>query len=146
MRILLDTNVVSELQRSQSHPRVRAALEQAPAADLALSVISLGELEKGVALLEEGLKKTLLAAWLQELQGAFAARILPITAPVAALWGRAAAAARRRGLAVSVEDGLIAATARHHGLVVYSRNSRDLTRMGATVFDPWSGATHGPDA
>lgn len=146
MKCLLDTNVLSELQRKQGDPQVRAAIEQCHSGDLALSVITVGELEKGVALLTSESRRVALTLWLKELRSNFAERVLPISEPVAVLWGRAAAAARRQGIAVSVEDGLIAATAQHHGLIVYSRNVRDLTRMGATVFDPWSGETYGQPA
>ncbi|HMD20976.1 MAG TPA: type II toxin-antitoxin system VapC family toxin, partial [Alloacidobacterium sp.] len=105
---------------------------------LHLSVLTLGEIRKGVAALVPGKRRTLVESWLEmELQARFAGRILPIDVAVADRWGELAAAVRAKGAALSTVDGLLAATAFHHNLTIVSRNVRDFAHAQVPVFNPW---------
>jgi predicted nucleic acid-binding protein len=137
MRALLDTCVVSEARREKGHPRVRAQVEAIRNRDLFVSVITVGELAKGIALLPGGKKKDALSEWLLALEQDYAERILPVDAETARVWGELTAAAQRRGKSVSVSDGIIAATAIRHGIHVMTRNVSDFRETGAMLINPW---------
>lgn len=137
MRVLLDTCVISEIRRPEARPSVRDALARLAEDDTYLSAITLGELASGVARLAEGRRRRELAAWLDGLESTYAERILPVDAEVARLWGELDANARRIGRPVGVQDGLIAATARRHGLHVMTRNVDDFSPTGTLVVNPW---------
>lgn len=138
MRALLDTCVISELSRPAPEPRVLAALRRIAEPDLFLSVVTLGELVRGISLLPEGRRQGDLAAWLAELRSSFSGRLLPVDAETAEIWGRISAEARRAGRTVGAPDGLIAATAIRHGLHVFTRNTSDFAPTGAMLHDPWA--------
>lgn len=137
MRILLDTCVISEIRRPEARTSVRDAVARLPEEDTYLSAITLGELASGVARLAEGRRRRELAAWLDGLESTYGERILPVDAEVARLWGELDANARRIGRPVGVQDGLIAATARRHGLHVMTRNVDDFSPTGTLVVNPW---------
>jgi predicted nucleic acid-binding protein len=118
-------------------PAVKEFVRLAPSRDLYLSVITIGEITKGIALLAEGMKKQTLTAWLLGLTQRFEDRILPLDQEAASTWGELTAAARRRGHTVPTADGLIAATAVRHGLHVATRNLGDFEKAGAMVINPW---------
>jgi len=135
---LLDTNVISELVRPQPARRVTEWMEAADEDLLYLSVLTLGEIRKGAALLAQGKRRTHLETWLDvELPGRFSNRVLPIDAAVADRWGLLASEARRRGKPLAVIDGLLAATAIHHNLTVVSRNAIDFMDAQVQVLNPW---------
>lgn len=138
MRVLLDTCVLSELRKPQADVGVRRAVEEIPDDDLFVSVISLGEIAKGIALLDESRRKRELQSWLQTLERDYADRILQVDRDTAHIWGELTAAARKTGQMVSASDGLIAATARRHGLHVMTRNVSDFAPTGAMLINPWS--------
>jgi predicted nucleic acid-binding protein len=141
VRYLLDTCVVSELVRSRPSPGVVRWVEGRDEDDMLLSVLTLGELRKGVDRLPDGPRRKALDHWLDaELATRFSGRLLAIDAAVATEWGRLLADAERRGGPVALVDSLLAATARVHGLVVVTRNVSHLGRCGAEVVDPWAGA------
>ena len=135
---LLDTNCISEVVRSKPEPRV---LEWKQAADetlLYLSVLTLGEIRKGLAWLPQSKRRTHLESWLEvELQARFSGRILPIDAAVADRWGVLAGAAKRRGISLSAIDGLLAATALQHNLTIVSRNVSDFANTQTPILNPW---------
>jgi hypothetical protein len=137
LSLLLDTCVLSELTRRTPHPGVAAWFDDQDAESLYLSVLALGEIERGVAALPRGRKKRSLTSWLASLRSRHAERLLPVDVAVAAIWGRTTAAAERRGRRLGVVDGLIAATALHHGLTVVTRNVADFDATGATLLNPW---------
>ncbi len=139
MRVLLDTCVLSELRQPKGHRGVRRAVDDLDDADLFVSVISVGEIFKGIALLKEGRKKRALEAWLQTLQRNFADRLLSIDLETCRIWGELTAAAQKAGRGVPAADGLIAATALRHGLRVMTRNTADFEPTGALLLNPWSG-------
>jgi predicted nucleic acid-binding protein len=135
---LLDTNCISELVRPKPEPRVLEWMEAADEAMLYLSVLTIGEIRKGLAGLSQGRRKAHLEAWLEvELQARFTGRILPIGAAVADRWGLIAADAKRKGKALSVIDGLLAATALHHNLALVSRNVSDFASAQVQCLNPW---------
>lgn len=138
MKILLDTCVISELQRPNVHPAIRQLLADTPDDSIFLSAITVGELTKGVALLPEGHRKQALNIWLSGLTQSFADRILPIGKETADIWGKLTARAQHQGKTIPVADGLIAATALQHGLSVVTRNTRDFIQTGVFMIDPWS--------
>lgn len=140
MRALLDTCVISEVRRRTGHPRVRAQVEAIRSNDLFLSVITVGELNKGIALLPDGKRKKALGEWLLTLEQEYAARVLPVDTETARIWGELTAAAQGRGKTVSVSDGLIAASAIRHGLHVITRNVNDFRETGAMLLNPWEDA------
>lgn len=133
---LLDTNCVSELVRPQPDPRVVEWVDATDEAMLYLSVLTLGEIRKGLAALPLGRRRTRLEVWLDvDLQTRFAGRIVPIDAAIADRWGSIAADLKRKGKALSVIDGLLAATALQHNLTVVSHNASDFP--SAQVLNPW---------
>lgn len=136
MSFLLDTNVISEIGRGvRCDPAVAAWFEQAPSEQLHLSVLVTGEIRKGVELVRQRdlAKARALAAWLAEVEAAFGPRILPIDRAVADAWGVMHAVRT-----VPVVDGLLAATARVFDLTLVTRNARDVSGLGARVFDPFT--------
>jgi toxin FitB len=135
---MLDTNCISELVRLKPEPCVVEWMEAADEAVLYLSVLTVGEIRKGLAGIPQGKRRTHLDTWLEvELQARFAGRIVPINVPIADRWGVIAADAKRKGKALSVIDGLLAATALHHNLTVVSRNVGDFTKTQVQVLNPW---------
>ena len=135
---LLDTNCVSEMVRSSPEPRVLEWVETADESLLYLSVLTLGEIRKGVAALAPGQRRIRLEVWLEvELKARFAGRILSIDREIADRWGILAAAARRSGKALSVIDGLLAATAQHHNLAIVTRNVSDFASVPVALVNPW---------
>lgn len=138
MRILLDTNVISEPQKPIPSAAVERFLRDTPEEGLFLSIITIAELYRGVALMTEGRRRTRLSEWVAaELPERFGDRLLPITTSIAALWGDVMAQSRRNGLNISVMNGFLAATAAAHGLAIATRNVRHFTGLGVTVIDPW---------
>ena len=141
MRYLLDTCLLSELVKPRPDPSVITWVSQQNESQLFLSVLTLGELRKGVERLKDGRKRVRLAQWLEgELKPRFAGRLLAVDEDVAEQWGIVSAQASARGLALPVMDGLISATALVHGLAVVTRNVSDIQASGAQVFNPWSPA------
>lgn len=144
MRLLLDTNVLSELERPEGSTQVRNAIKALDPMGLFISIITLGEIARGIALMAESRRRQRLAYWLEATRQSFGARVIPVDVAVAEEWGMLDASARRRGTPVQMADGLIAATARVHALRVGTRNKADLLAAGASVYDPWTGNTHEP--
>ena len=135
---LLDTNCISELVRIQPEPGVIAWMEAVDESLLFLSVLTLGEIRKGLAGLPQSKRRTRLETWLEiDLLSRFAGRILPIDAAVADRWGSLAAHARSEGNTLSAIDGLLVATALHHNLTVVSRNVHDFQNTPVSVLSPW---------
>lgn len=129
---LLDTNVVSELTKPQPHPGAREWLSAAD--DCYLSVLTLGEIERGVWLLRERepARADAIHTWLDQLRHDYADRVLPVDAAVASVWAQ-----RPTLRTVAVVDALIAATAIAHGLTLATRNTADFTGLGAMVINPF---------
>ena len=136
---LLDTNVVSELMKPRPSRQVIAWVDGTAEALLHLSVITIGEVRKGIDLLGEGEpRRAALQGWLDgDLRIRFAGRLLAFDDGVAERWGELEALARKRRLTLSTIDAQLAATALHHGLTFVTRNTADVAPTGVPVFNPW---------
>lgn len=139
MKVLLDTNVLSEVRRPAPDPTVLGWLDAIDEDRAFISVASIAELQRGVALMVDGRRRAALAAWLaQDLPARFAGRILPIDPAIAARWGDLMAQARLGGFALSVMDGFFAATALDRELVLATRKIKDYAPLGVSLFNPWT--------
>ena len=135
MSYLLDTNVVSELVRPKPDPDVLAWFDRTPDNVLHLSVLSLGEIRKGVENLDASPRREKLQVWLeQELTDWFDDRLLPVDRGVADRWGIMLSLAGRPAPTI---DSLLAATALHHNLRMVTRNVDDFRFAGLEVVNPW---------
>jgi predicted nucleic acid-binding protein len=135
---LLDTNVHSELVRPAPDRRVKRWMAAQDPNRLFISVVSFGELRKGIALLAPGKRRTELEAWIAtDLLNLFAGRILIMTKSIAENWGVLDARRQLAGRPLDVPDGQIAATALEHDLTVVTRNVKDFDLLGVPVFNPW---------
>lgn len=139
MKLLLDTNILSEVTKSAPHAGVLTWLDTLDEDRAFLSVISVAEIRRGVVLLDEGRRRETLNGWLlHDLPERFEQRILPVDEPVAMAWGDLMGLARRQGRGLSAMDGLIAATALANDLVLATRNMGDFESLGVQLLDPWS--------
>jgi predicted nucleic acid-binding protein len=140
VKALLDTCVISEIVRPLGAQQVKARVAALPRADTYLSVITVGELARGVTLLPAGKKRDGYASALIRLEQDYGSRILPIDTDIARMWGEIDAMRGLAGRRLSVTDGLIAATAKRHGLHVVTRNVRDFEDTGVLILNPWDDA------
>jgi len=140
VKVLLDTCVLSELRLPKPDAGVARAMRDLDSDDLFVSAISIGEIVKGVALLEDGRHKRLLQSWLQVLERHYADRILPVDLETCRMWAELTAAAQKAGRTIPASDGLIAATARRHGLYIMTRNAADFEPSGVPLLNPWENA------
>ena len=140
MSYLIDTNVLSELRRKVPNPSVVNWFSNRPATTLYLSVLTIGELRKGIETLADASRRLALLDWLEaDLPQFFIGRILPVDLAVADRWGRLVAQAGRPLPAI---DSLLAATALQHGLHLVTRNQRDFELPGLEVINPWNADEH----
>ena len=136
MSYLVDTNVISELVRAKPDERVIAWFRDVPDEALHVSVLTLGEIRRGVERLAAGARREKLRVWLEtDLPGWFGDRVLAVAAAVGDRWGRLLASVKRPVPAI---DGLLAATALHHELRLVTRNEADFAIPGLEVVNPWS--------
>ena len=136
---LLDTNIISELVKPKPEPKVVEWIETTDEELLFLSVLTLGEIRKGIGLLKDPARQVKLEAWVVgALPVRFADRILSIDKNIAERWGVLSAQAKATmNHNLPVIDGLLAATAQHHNLTLVTRNSDDVIGTGVPVFNPW---------
>ena len=140
MSWLLDTCVVSELVRPRPKASVVSWVLERDEDELFLSVITIGELEKGIARLPDSPKRVALEQWVRrDLADRFRDRLLAVDSGVAGRWGALVGASEARGRPLPVIDSLIAATALQHDLTVVTRNTDDLEDCGAHCLNPWTG-------
>jgi toxin FitB len=135
---LLDTNVISELVKPRPQANVRAWIENTDESLLYLSVLTLGEIRRGIVVLAQSRRRITLEAWLdKDLRARFADRILTVDDEVADRWGLLTAIARNKGIVLPVIDGLLAATALEHNLTLVTRDTGQIPSLGVAVFNPW---------
>ncbi len=136
---LLDTNVVSELARAGANAGVVAWAGDQDERRMFLSILTLGEYDKGVHnLAADSTARARIEAAIAALEARFARRVLPLSDAIVRRWGRISGAVQRStGQAPPVIDTLLAATAIQHDLCLVTRNVRDVRESGASVFDPW---------
>jgi predicted nucleic acid-binding protein len=138
MRHLLHTNVLSEVARPDPNERVVAWLKGQHPLDLAISVLTIGEIQRVVSMLSNGRRRTNLEHWLAtDLPRQFHGRILGVDATVALEWGRLSGAGRRSGRDLPVVDGLLLATASVYELTFVTRNESDCAERGVPLVNPW---------
>lgn len=135
--LLIDTCVLSELKKESPNKGVLAFFKKQNEKALYLSVITIGELAKGIGLLPKSKKRTQLEDWLSGLESEFSSSILPITTDIAQLWGELLASSQLQGKSRPVIDTLIAATALTHGLKLVTRNEADFEHTGVRIVNPW---------
>ena len=140
LSFLIDTCVISELVRPEPHASVVEWISRVDEDRLFLSVLTLGELHKGVAKLKDAARARRLRLWLEhDVMARFEGRILPVDVGVARWWGTLTGEALARGSTLPVIDALLAATAHRHALSVVTRNVKDLERCGVEITNPWVG-------
>jgi predicted nucleic acid-binding protein len=133
---LLDTNVLSETRKRQPAAGVAGWIAATPRDRLHVSVLTLGEIEQGIAKIRgrgDQHQAAALEGWLRDVQAGFENRVLPVTLPVATAWGR-----QQNAQPLPVIDALLAATAQVHGLTVVTRNVKDFELAGVQVLDPFA--------
>lgn len=136
MSFLLDTNILSETRKRQPAAGVIDWIAATPPDRLHVSVLTLGEIEQGIARIRgrgDTGQAASLERWLREVELGFADRVLPVSLPVASAWGR-----QQHTQPLPVIDALIAATARVNGLTVVTRNVKDFARSGVQVHNPFA--------
>lgn len=136
MNYLLDTNIISELVSKKPNPHVVQWLAKIPANNTFLSVLTLGEIRKGIEKVSNLNRKQQLLIWLEnELPSMFHQRILPVTSDVAEHWGKLQAQVKRSLPAI---DSLLAATALHHDMTLVTHNVKDFCDCpGLEIINPW---------
>lgn len=138
MRLLLDTNVLSEVTKPRPDEGVLKWLHGLDEDRTFISIVSIAEIRRGVALMGSGRKRDALDEWLMhDLPQRFGNRIIPVEGPVALAWGDLMALAKRSGRGLASMDGLIAATAVAHQLILATRNTKDFEGFGVDFIDPW---------
>jgi predicted nucleic acid-binding protein len=139
MNYLLDTCLISELAKSEPHKKVVNWVLSENETSFYLSVITFGELHKGVEKLPESKKKDELRIWIEyELKNRFQNRTIGIDMHVSVIWGKILCAAEKKGKPMPAVDSLIAATGIAHDLTVVTRNVTDMRQSGVRLLNPWS--------
>jgi toxin FitB len=139
VRYLVDTMVLSEPGRRAPNEAVIEWLDAQLPLDLAISVLTLGEIARGVERMAKGRRKEALSAWLSaDLPAHFGDRVLPIDEPVALAWGALTAESERLGRPLPAIDGLLLATAKVHALTMVTRNVNDFAGRGVPVHNPYT--------
>jgi toxin FitB len=139
MTYLLDTCLISELVTKQPNPQVLAWLDTQPPETLYLSIITIGEIAKGIGKLPESARKKRLADWLnQDLLSRFEHRIIGLDIPTMKLWGNLVGRLEPQGRVLPVMDSLIAVTALQNNLTLVTRNEADFIGTGLAIVNPWS--------
>ena len=136
MSYLLDTNVISELVKNTPNEGVLKWCDGINSEKLYLSVISIGEIRKGVAGIRESHRQEKISLWLEiELPNYFEERILNIDLKIADMWGQLQS--KNKDYTLPAIDELIAATAQVHNLALVTRNTKDYNQMSINVINPW---------
>jgi hypothetical protein len=131
---LLDTNVLSEARKRGGNPNVRAWFESVPGRDMYLSVLVVGEIRQGIERLRrrDPEQAAVFEAWLTDLRQRFSGHVFDVTIDVAEEWGRLNVPDP-----IGTIDGLLAATAKVHGLTLVTRDTTELVRTGVPLLDPF---------
>ncbi|MFU8861862.1 MAG: type II toxin-antitoxin system VapC family toxin [Cyclonatronaceae bacterium] len=139
MSYLIDTCCISELVKKRPDPKVVKWFNDVDEFSVYVSVITFGELRKGIEKLPDSAKKDTLNRWInEEMTQRFKNRILDVSMKEANEWGNVLAGAEKNGTPIPAIDALIAATARVHDLKVVTRNTKDMENSGVEWFNPWT--------
>lgn len=135
---LFDTNVISDATKPRPAPGLNRFLQQVDLTDVFVSVVSLGEIRRGIEIADDPLKRLKLLAWLKnEVLTRHAGRVLPVSEGVMEAWALMIAATGKKPGQLSVFDGLLAATALHHNLTVVTHNVTDFRKSSVATFNPF---------
>jgi predicted nucleic acid-binding protein len=137
MNFLLDTNIISEPKQKKPHAQVLEWLDAQDESKIYLSVLSVGEIRKGIARLESGKKKAELEEWLEKLRNRFARRLLPLSEKTFLVWGKMCGEFENKGIVRSALDSLLEATALEHDLIFITRNVKNFQNSQTTILNPW---------
>jgi len=140
MNYLIDTCILSEFTRRIPDEKVIQWIDNIEEEKLFLSVITIGEIQRGIERLHESHRKTEQLVWMNnQLIERFAQRIIPLDTGTLCLWGSLSARLESSGIPMPVMDSLIAATALQHNLVIVSRNVSNFVPCGVQIINPWEG-------
>jgi predicted nucleic acid-binding protein len=138
MNYLLDTNVISELISKRPNKKVVEWLDRLDSNTVYLSVITIGEIRKGIEKLPPSKRKERVKEWLEgDLLLRFQGRILEITKEVMLMWGELTGRLEKEGRPITAIDSLIAAIALQGNYRLVTRNEHDFQYMGVTIINPW---------
>jgi predicted nucleic acid-binding protein len=137
MKFLLDANAISEPKQKTPNAQVLEWLDAQDESKLFLSVLTVGEIRKGITRLESGKKKAELEEWLEKLRNRFARRLLPMSEKTFLIWGRICGDFENKGIVRSALDSLLEATALEHDLILVTRNVKNFQNSQVTILNPW---------
>ena len=138
MRYLLDTCVISELVAKRPAEHVVEWVDALDPDAVYLSVITIGEIQKGIERLPISRRRAQLEAWLaDELLGRFSGRVVPLDEEVLRTWGRLTASLEARGITLPAIDTLLAASALQGDFILVTRNEADFAATGVRLHNPW---------
>lgn len=137
MNFLLDTNVISEPKQKKPNRKVLEWLGEQDESKIYLSVLTIGEIRKGIGRLDSGKKKAELEKWLEKLRNRFARRILPLSERTFLVWGKMCGEFENRGIVRSALDSLFEATALEQDLILVTRNVKNFQNSQVTILNPW---------
>ena len=137
MSHLLDTCVLSEFKKQQPDQKVIDWLDAQIEESLFLSVVTVGEIQKGISLLPASKRQAELAVWLEDLIYRYDERLLPLDTEVMRQWGQLTGALEKQGRVLPLLDSLIAATTLAHNLVLVTRNENDFAGTNVNLLNPW---------
>ncbi len=138
MNFLLDTIIVSEPKQKRLSKRVLEWLDAQDESKLYLSVLTVGEIKKGITRLESSQKKATLEKWLEQLRMRFSRRILLLSEKTFLVWGKMYGEFERKGIVHPAFDWLLEATALEHDMIFVTRNVKNLHDSQATILNPWT--------
>ena len=139
MKYLLDTCTISELVKSRPNRKVVKWIEECDEDSIFLSVLTVGEIQKGISKLEDERRQVKIQRWLDsDLKTRFTDRIISVSEDVALTWGILEGESESKGQPIPVIDVLIGATALAYNLTVVTRNIDDIVQTGARVLNPWT--------
>ena len=137
MSFLLDTCTISEPKQKLPNEKVLEWIDAQDESKLFLSVLTIGEIRKGIVRLDSGRKKAELENWLEKLRVRFSRRILPITEKTFLVWGKMYGEFERKGIVRPAFDSLLEATALEHDLIFVTRNVKNFQDSQVTILNPW---------
>jgi len=137
MSFLLDTCTISEPKQKQPSERVLEWLDAQDESKLFLSVLTVGEIKKGIARLDSSKKKAELEKWLEKMRTRFSQRILPLSERTFLVWGKMYGEFEKKGVMRPAFDSLLEATALEHDLIFVTRNVKNFQNSSGTILNPW---------
>ena len=137
MSFLLDTNVISEPKQKLPNEKVLKWLDEQDETKIFLSVLTIGEIRKGITRLDSGKRRAELENWLEKLRARFSRRILPLSERTFLVWGKMYGEFEKKGIIRSAFDSLLEATALEHDLIFVTRNVKNFQNSQVTILNPW---------